>query len=342
MVKVETGCSLTKAYQYRFINLLEKKSLSELTFSKSTLVGDHILTSHAGDSIWSRLVINSRSAIRATNELAQEDFQFLSFYQVLKPWRPLQHFHWKYMLTIGEFKTNMAIVLHIRELFCIKGTTKKRSKRGETFFYTFCTISFLFPPLRPLSTECAEYAFHGQEALEPARTENREKRHKAGEKGKEREMFLLSLILQYRKMDLLPRKPHWFFFSFFILEFPEHRATITTRILGPCSSYPLWRWERGEKKKVLLAKCTSRYFCPASSPTGVNVSQPVVMGMWTLVRLRFEILGFLGKGSQLSPLLKRNATFFVYVIYFVLSFKPNGLYPSSDSDFCLQQWPTAN
>lgn len=133
-----------------------------------------------------------------------------------------------------------------------------------------------------------------------------------------------------------------FFFSFFILEFPEHRATITTRILGPCSSYPLWRWERGEKKKVLLAKCTSRYFCPASSPTGVNVRQPMVMGMWTLVRLRFEILGFLGKGSQLSPLLKRNATFFVYVIYFVLSFKPNGLYPSSDSDFCLQQWPTAN
>lgn len=81
----------------------------------------------------------------------------------------------------------MAITFHIRELFCVKWTTKRQRKRGETFFYTFCTISFLFPPLRPLSTECAEYAFHGQEALEPARTENREKRHKAGEKGRERE-----------------------------------------------------------------------------------------------------------------------------------------------------------
>lgn len=109
----------------------------------------------------------------------------------------------------------MAIAFHVRELFCVKWTTKRQRKRGETFFYTFCTISFLFPPLRPLSTECAEYAFHGQEALEPARTENREKRHKAGEKGREREreMFLLSLVLQYRKMDLLPRKPHWLFFS---------------------------------------------------------------------------------------------------------------------------------
>lgn len=108
----------------------------------------------------------------------------------------------------------MAIAFHIRELFCVKWTTKRQRKSGETFFYTFCTISFLFPPLRPLSTECAEYAFHGQEALEPARTENREKRHNAGEKGREREMFLLSLVLQYRKMDLLPRKPHWFFFLY--------------------------------------------------------------------------------------------------------------------------------
>lgn len=136
------------------------------------------------------------------------------------------------------------MVLHIRGLFCIKWTTERQRKRGETFFYTFCTISFLFPPLRPLSTECAEYAFHGQEALEPARTQNREKRHKAGEKERERKMFLLSLVLQYRKMDLLPRKPQWIFF-FFIPEFPEHRTTIMTRILGPCSSYPFWRWEGG-------------------------------------------------------------------------------------------------
>lgn len=65
-------------------------------------------------------------------------------------------------------------------------TLKGREKRGETFLYTFCTISFLFPPLRPLSTECAEFAFHGQEALELARTKNKEKRHKAGEKGRKR------------------------------------------------------------------------------------------------------------------------------------------------------------
>lgn len=158
----------------------------------------------------------------------------------------------------------MAIAFHIRELFCVKWTTKRQRKRGETFFYTFCTISFLFPPLRPLSTECAEYAFHGQEALEPARTENREKRHKAGEKGREREKEKCSFFLLYCNIE------RWIYypenltdFFFFILEFPEHRATITTRILGPCSSSPLWRWEKGEKKKkVLLAKCTSLYFCP--------------------------------------------------------------------------------
>lgn len=111
---------------------------------------------------------------------------------------------------VGEDLVNLT--LHIRELLCVQWTTEKQRERGETFFYTFCTISFLFPPLRPLSAECAEFAFHGQEALEPARRENSEKRHKAGEKGGGEKMFLLSLALQYRKMDLLPRKPHWFFF----------------------------------------------------------------------------------------------------------------------------------
>lgn len=75
MVKVETGCGLTKAHQYHFINLPEKWGFSGLTFLKSGLVRDHILTSHAGDSIWSSLVINSRSAIKATNEFPQEDLQ---------------------------------------------------------------------------------------------------------------------------------------------------------------------------------------------------------------------------------------------------------------------------
>lgn len=33
-------------------------------------------------------------------------------------------------------------------------------------------------------------------------------------------MLLLSLKLQYRKMDLLPRKPHRFLFFFFLPEVP--------------------------------------------------------------------------------------------------------------------------
>lgn len=71
------------------------------------------------------------------------------------------------------------------------------------------------------------------------------------EKERGRITLPLPFALQYRKMELLPRKPHRLVFSLFIPEFPEHRATITTRILWP-HTLTL----RGKKKQMLLAaKC---------------------------------------------------------------------------------------
>lgn len=46
--------------------------------------------------------------------------------------------------------------------------------------------------------------------------------------------------------------PTCFFTLIFVPDFPEHWATITTRILGPHTGYPLLRWE-GRK-----SKCSSR------------------------------------------------------------------------------------
>ena len=81
----------------------------------------------------------------------------------------------------------------------------EKEKKERQIFYTFCTISSLFPPRRPLSAECAECAFHGQEAMEPARTKKKYSKRESE-----------TSALQYRKMELLPRKPHHLvFFTFY-------------------------------------------------------------------------------------------------------------------------------
>lgn len=304
---VEMETVWKKAHQRCFFHLShpKKRSLSGLTFS--ALVFDHILTSHTGDSIWSRLVINSRSAIGATNELPQKLYKLPKagtitvISKLPKMFRSsstalVTFLKW----TVGEFKTNTSMVLHVRELFRLKWT--KQRKRGETFFYTFCTISSLFPPLRPLSAECAEYAFHGQEAVELARRENSEKRHKAGEKGREREMFLLSLKLQYRKMDLLPRKPHRFLFFFFLpwssrnTELPLRPEYLDRAAVTQSDVESGGKKESGLCCKVhqsLFLSCILPNWCSCETADG---------GVGAEVRLRLEILGFFKRFPNLHPL----------------------------------------
>lgn len=161
-------------------------------------------------------------------------------------------------------------------VLCVKWATDRQRKReGETdFFYTFCTISSLFPPWRPLSAECAEYAFHGQEAMEPARTKKIWKK-----KGREKRSSSL-LHCNTERWSYYPENLTTLFFSLFIPEFPEHWATITTRILGPHTGYPLWRWGRRKTQTLLVAKCIGLYFCPASRLIGVHVRQPMVVWGW--------------------------------------------------------------
>lgn len=120
-------------------------------------------------------------------------------------------------------------------------------------------------------------------------------------RGRERETLLLSLALQYRKMELLPRKPHRFvFFTFYprvpgTLSYYYNQNTWTAHRLPTLTL-------RGKKKQTLLvAKCTGLYFCPASRLIGVHVRQPMVD--W---ELRFncgvEILEKWNKVPKLPPL----------------------------------------
>lgn len=187
-----TGCSLKKDHQYRFINLPGKKKFAW------TLSVDSGRRPHPDFTCgWQHLVKVSYKLQKCdqSHKWASPGWstnlpmagKVSTFWPCLKTLETLATLSVKIYVNKWWNLNKYGYRFSYTELFCVKWTTKRQRKRGETFFYTFCTISFLFPPLRPLSTECAEYAFHGQEALEPARTENREKRHKAGEKGRERE-----------------------------------------------------------------------------------------------------------------------------------------------------------
>lgn len=159
------------------------------------------------------------------------------------------------------------------DLFCVKWTAEKHRKRGETFFYTFCTISFLFPPLRPLSAECAEYAFHGQEDLEPARTEERgKKRHKAGEKGREGNVPPFSHC-NIERWIYYPENLTDFFFFF------KSRSSRNTGLpLRPeyLDRVAVTHSDAERGKKTFAAKCTTLCVCPAACHTGVLVRQPIL------------------------------------------------------------------
>lgn len=101
------------------------------------------------------------------------------------------------------------------------------------------------------------------------------------EKKKGREKRSSSLLhCNTERWSYYPENLTTLFFSLFIPEFPEHWATITTRILGPHTGYPLWRWGRRKTQTLLVAKCIGLYFCPASRLIGVHVRQPMVVWGW--------------------------------------------------------------
>ena len=87
----------------------------------------------------------------------------------------------------------------------------REKEKERLIFYTFCTISSLFPPWRPLSAECAEYAFHGQEAVEPARTKKYEKKKVEREREGETLHLLSSTAIQKDGVITQKTSPPCFF-----------------------------------------------------------------------------------------------------------------------------------
>lgn len=90
-------------------------------------------------------------------------------------------------------------------------------------------------------------------------------------------------------------------FFFFFPKFPEHRATITTRILGPRSSYPIWRWKWGKKESGLCCKVHQSLFLSCILPIWCWW-ETADGGVGAEVRLRVEILGFFKRVPNLHPL----------------------------------------
>lgn len=192
------------------------------------------------------------------------------------------------------------MVLHVRELFRLKWT--KQRKRGETFFYTFCTISSLFPPLRPLSAECAEYAFHGQEAVELARRENSKKKTQSW---REREREKCSSFLSNCNIE------RWIYypenltdFSFFFFSSRSSRNTelpLRPEYLDRAAVTQSDVESGGKKESGLCCKVHQSLFLSCILPNWCSC-ETADGGVGAEVRLRVEILGFFKRFPNLHPL----------------------------------------
>lgn len=106
-------------------------------------------------------------------------------------------------------------------------------REGETDFFT---LSALFPlyflPEDPrLQNVQSMLSMDRRQWNLP----ERRKKKKKGWKKREREMLLLPPCTTIQKDGVITQKtsPTCFFTLIFVLDFPEHWATITTRILGP-------------------------------------------------------------------------------------------------------------
>lgn len=126
-------------------------------------------------------------------------------------------------------------------------TERQKIRQEDRFFFTFSAqFPLLFPPRRPLSVECAEYAFHRQ-AVKSAIGKKKQ------ERGRRKERTLLPCCTTMSKDGVTIQKtssPSFFHFSTLT---SRNTATFITRFLGPHLGYPLWRWGKKSCCKVCLS-----------------------------------------------------------------------------------------
>lgn len=117
----------------------------------------------------------------------------------------------------------------------------------------------------------------------------------------EREMFLLSLKLQYRKMDLLPRKPHRFFFFFSSRSSRNTELPLRPEYLDRAAVTQSDVESGGKKESGLCCKVHQSLFLSCILPNWCSC-ETADGGVGAEVRLWVEILGFLKRFPNLHPL----------------------------------------
>lgn len=117
----------------------------------------------------------------------------------------------------------------------------------------------------------------------------------------EREMFLLSLKLQYRKMDLLPRKPHRFLFFFSARSSRNTELPLRPEYLDRAAVTQSDVESGGKKESGLCCKVHQSLFLSCILPNWCSC-ETADGGAGAEVRLRVEILGFFKRFPNLHPL----------------------------------------
>lgn len=139
------------------------------------------------------------------------------------------------------------------------------------FLHNFLSISSLKTLVCRMCRVC--FPWTGYETCQ-----NKKKNEKRRERESNTPPSLVCCVTEwwnYYTKNLLPC-----FFHFFIPEFPEHWATIITRILGPHTPVTRSDVGREENTNALFAKCIWLYFCPESYLIGVHVRKSMVDCGW--------------------------------------------------------------
>lgn len=153
---------------------------------------------------------------------------------------------------------------------------QRRREREERliflhFLHNFLSISSLKTLVCRMCRVC--FPWTGYETCQ-----NKKKNEKRRERESNTPPSLVCCVTEwwnYYTKNLLPC-----FFHFFIPEFPEHWATIITRILGPHTPVTRSDVGREENTNALFAKCIWLYFCPESCLIGVHVRKSMVDCGW--------------------------------------------------------------
>lgn len=157
-------------------------------------------------------------------------------------------------------------------------TEKQRKREGETDFLHFLHNFLSISSLKTLVCRMCRVCFPWTEAMEPARTKKYEK------KGEREKNVPPPSFTAIQKDGVITQKTSPPCFFTFYPRVPGTLSYYYDQNTWTAHRLPALTLREKKKQMLLVAKCNSLYFCPASRLIGIHVTQPMVTWCSTVGR----------------------------------------------------------